>query len=803
MKIKKTYLAIITIILLTITSCFAQTPTQTLAVSGLKENVTVRRDGRGIPYIEAKSEDDLFFAQGYVMASDRLWQMDLYRRVARGETAEIFGKAVLEEDKRWRKFGFAQIAEENLKYTAPEVVRALENYSRGVNAYISTLDDKSLPPEFRILQFRPKEWKPSDSVVIGAILADGLSTTWQSDLMKASLQDLPKDKLDLMFAPDSQDDVLLYGKDVQSPKSKVQSAKSEVQGSRFKVQSSRLTTHDSRLTTLELIAQAEKIRKNSLERIGVYAENLSASNNWVISGKRTLDGKPILANDPHLQAAQPPIWYLVNLDAPNFHAAGVTIPGSPGIILGHNENIAWGATNVGPDVQDLYLETFNDKNQYKTPKGWETAKVRTEEIKVRANPLKPETTIEKLEVVNTRNGVVFVEDSGKKYALKWTVFDPKVLTIDAFYFINRAKNWDDFQNALRKYGGAAQNFIYADTQGNIGWYAAGKIPIRKTGDGSLPYNGATDAGDWTGFIPFENLPHLYNPPEGFIVTANQRTVGTSYKYHDIFARIYVPFRAQRIYNLIKANPKMTLDASSDIQMDTFSILNSRLAREIVKQKAASDETLKILQSWDGKMSPDSQAALLIEYIRRAFRNRLLENALGADRAKRIGWANDGNWENKILMSQPKEWLPKEFSSYAELFKASEIDAREALIKIAGIDRAKWTWGAVNKVKFPHTLAVVPLIGLQFDVKTLPLKGSGGTAASPNVGQSVSMRFLADLTDWDLTRHIIPTGESGDPKSPHWADQLDNWYNGNTPIFPFSKSAVEKAAKEALVMTPTK
>ncbi len=789
MKIKKTYLAIITIILLATTACFAQTPTQTLAVAGLKENVAVRRDGRGIPYIEAKSEDDLFFAQGYIMASDRLWQMDLYRRVARGETAEIFGKAVLEEDKRWRKFGFSQIAEENLKYTAPEVVRALENYARGVNAYIAALDDKSLPPEFRVLQFRPKEWKLSDSVVIGAILADGLSTTWQSDLMKASLQDLPKDKLDLMFAPDSQDDVLLYGKDV--PKSKAQSAKAQIPNSKFQIPNSK--------NTLELIAQAEKVRKDSLERIGVYAENLSASNNWVISGKRTLNGKPILANDPHLQAAQPPIWYLVNLDAPNFHVAGVTIPGSPGIILGHNENIAWGATNVGPDVQDLYLETFNDKNQYKTPKGWKTAKVRTEEIKVRTNPLKPETTIEKLEVVNTRNGVILVEDNGKKYALKWTVLDPKTLTIDAFYFINRAKNWDDFQNALKKYGGAAQNFIYADTQGNIGWYAAGKIPIRKTGDGSLPYNGATDEGDWTGFISFENLPHLYNPPEGFIVTANQRTVGTSYKYHDIFARIYVPFRARRIHNLIAANPKMTLDASSDIQMDTFSILNSRLAREIVKQKAASDETLKILQGWDGKMSPDSQAALLVEYIRRAFRNRLLESAFGAERAKRINWANDGNWENKILTLQPKEWLPKEFSSYAELFKASEVDAREALIKTAGIDRAKWTWGEVNKIKFPHPLAVVPLIGLQFDVKTLPLKGTGGTAASPNVGQSVSMRFLADLTDWDLTRHVIPTGESGDPKSPHWADQLDNWYNGNTPIFPFSKSAVEKAAKEVLIM----
>ncbi len=778
---------VIAVLLASTISCFAQTPTQTLKVSGLKENVTVRRDGRGIPYIEAKSEDDLFFAQGYVMAQDRLWQMDLYRRVARGETAEIFGKATLEEDERWRKFGFAQIAEENFKYTAPEVRRALENYARGVNAYIATLDDKALPPEFRVLQFRPALWKTTDSIIIGAILSDGLSTTWQMDLLKASLQDLPKDKLALMFAPDSRDEVILYGKDVQSSKFKVQSSK-------FKVQT-------SKIKTLELIAQAETVRRNSLERLGVYAENLSASNNWVISGKRTVDGKPILANDPHLQAAQPPIWYLVNLSAPNFHVSGVTIAGSPGVILGHNEQIAWGATNVGPDVQDLYLETFNDKNQYKTPNGWENAKVRTEAIKVRVNPLKTDTTIENLEVINTRHGVIFVEDEGKKYALNWTAFDPHLLTFEAFYFVNRAKNWDEYTAALKRYGGAAQNFIYADVKGNIGWYAAGKIPIRKTGDGSLPYNGATDEGDWTGFIPFEELPHLYNPPEGFIVTANQRTVGTSYKYHDIFARVYVPYRAQRIYSLIQANSKMTMDDSAGIQMDTFSILNSRFAREILRQKAASDETLKLLQGWDGQMSSDSQAALLVNEIRNAFRNRILANALGADRAKKVFWANDGNWEDKILLNQPKEWLPKEFSSYADLFKACEIDAREKLIKQMGIDRAKWTWGDSGKIRFPHPLVTVPLIGLQFDVKTLPLKGSGGTAATPNVGQSVSMRFLAQPPEWDLTRQVIPTGESGVPSSKHWADQLDNWYNGSTPVFPFSKTAVEKAAGEIILMTP--
>lgn len=787
MKIKSLNLVLFSIFLLLASSCFAQTPTQTLSVPGLKDSVTVRRDGRGIPYIEAKNEADLYFAQGFVTARDRLWQMDLFRRLVRGETAEIFGKAALEQDKRWRKFGFSQVIEAGYKDVAPEFRSALESYSRGVNAYISTLDEKSLPVEFQILRFRPSGWKPTDSLLVGAIFADALSTTWQQDLLKESLQKLPKEKIDFLFDPSSSDDVLLFGKDSVNQKSKTPISQLNVQLQRMEI--------------LDLIAQAEQTRKDSLEMVGMYAEELAASNNWVISGKRTLSGKPILANDPHLSPSQPPIWYLVHLDAPNIKVSGVTSAGVPGMLLGHNQFIAWGATNVGPDVQDLYIETFNEKNQYKTPKGWENAGVRREEIKVRKNPLSPETETETMEVVSTRNGVIIAESEGKKYALKWTAFDPKLASFDSFFYVNYAKNWEDFKNALKSYGGAMQNFIYADVNGNIGWYAAGKVPIRKTGDGSLPYDGGTNAGEWVGFIPFEELPHLYNPPEGFIVTANQRTIGNSYKYHDLIARVFVPFRAKRIHDLIAANPKMTLNDSSDIQMDTFSLLNSRFAREIVKEKAASDETIKILQGWDGRMTPDSQAALLADEIRIAFRSRLLAGNFGEETAKKLRWANEGNFLNKIITEKPKQWLPKEYASYTELLKASEIDAREKLIKNLGVDRAKWTWGEAGKARFPHALISAPLIGLQFNVPTLPAKGSGGTAASPNVNSGVSMRFLAQPPDWDLTRQVITTGESGDPKSPYWADQLENWYQGNTPVFPFSASAVKNAAKEIVVLMP--
>lgn len=767
----------------------AQTATRatekTLSVTGLKAKVTVRRDGRGIPYIEAGNEADLFFAQGYVMASDRLWQMDLYRRVAGGETAEIFGAATFEEDKRWRKFGFKKIVADSLRYTSPEVVSALENYARGVNAYIASLDDKSFPVEFQILQYRPRPWQPTDSMLIGKILSDALSSSWRQDIVKAMI---PADKKAEMFDPRSNYDVILFGSDAPIKTMGKANAASNLPAEKI---------NDKILNQLAI---DETIRKNSLARIGFYAENLAASNNWVVSGKKTAAGKPLLANDPHLQAAQPPIWYLVNLSAPNLRAAGVTFPGSPGVVLGHNETIAWGATNVGPDVQDVYLEEFDSANplRYKTPGGWANAEVRREEIKVRKNPLAPETETRILDVATTRNGPVYFEEAGKRYALKWTALDPKNTEFDAFFHVNRAKNWNDFRAALKRYGGAMQNFIYADTKGNIGWYAAGRIPIRRTGDGSEPYTGATDQGEWTGMIPFEELPHLYNPPQGYIMTANQRVVGTSYKYHDLIARIYVPFRAARLNQLLAAKNKLTVQDMKDFQFDTFSIPNDLIAREIVKAGAASDETIKLLENWDGRMNAESGAAVVANEIRNVFRQKILIAAFGETMARSIGWANEGNFHEKVLRDKPQKWLPKEFGSYADLLKASEAQAIANLTKTLGADRSKWTWGAIAKIRFPHPLAVAPLIGAQFNIAPLPLNGS---SSSPNVGAGVSMRLVATPGDWDQTLHGIATGESGNPKSPHWKDQLESWYSGNTPVFPFSQTAVNQATREVWTLEP--
>lgn len=771
------------VLVLSVVSVFAQIQSKTLGVSGLNENVTVRRDARSIPYIEAKNEVDLYFAQGYITASDRLWQMDMFRRVASGRTAELFGKITLEEDKRWRRFGFREIVDKTYQSYSPEYRKILDDYARGVNAYIGTLDKTTLPVEFQILQYQPEEWKPQDSLIIGAILADGLSTTWHFDLLKAKFAQLPKETYEKLFLEKTPFDVLVVGKDSASQKSKKTSA-----------QNKKLKVDDELFKLAKLDAEA---RKSSLERIGFYEEFNAASNNWVISGKRTADGKAILANDPHLPLTVPGIWYLSNFTSPKGKVLGVTFPGVPGIVLGHNEFIAWGATNLGPDVQDLYAETFNEKGEYQTANGWKPATKRIEQIKVRKNLLKPETETTDLEVLETENGVVIVDQNAKKYALKWTALDPKNETFQAFYNLNQAKNWNDFKNALSTYGGATQNFVYADVNGNIGFHNAGAIPIRSSKGSDRPFDGAKAEGKWLRKIPFAELPNSYNPPQGFIVTANQRLAGDSYKY--FLGNDWAdPYRARRIYELLEKNKKQTVDDSEAIQRDVFSISFDNFAKQIVKSEAASAETLELLKNWDGKMSADSGAALMVFEISSAFLKKILEAKIGAELQKEFRSSMVNSLIDWLANEQPKDWLPKEFASYKDLFVAAEKTAIESLTKKHGADKANWIWGNERKINFVHPLSLAPLIGGAFKIPSL---NGYGHATTPNVGASVSMRHITVPGDWDKTRHGISVGQSGNNKSPFFMDQIKDWSAGKTPEFPFSKEAIEKNAVDLLFLKP--
>jgi penicillin amidase len=747
-------------------------------VTGLKAPVTVRRDQRAVPYIESANEHDLYFMQGYVTASDRLWQMDLLRRVGRGETAEIFGRTTLEEDKRWRRFGFSAIADETVALLDPGLRAALEAYAEGVNAYISTRNKASLPIEFGILQYAPREWRATDSLVIGKILSDALSTTWNSDLVRSKLGGLSAAKREWLLNPITPYDVVLFGSDARARAAKV--AKDQ---------------QDSGIDA-SVLAAAErelKARESSLNRIGFFAEDLAASNNWVVAGSRTADGRPLLANDPHLLPSAPGIWYLAHLSAPNLRVSGAALPGVPGIILGHNEAIAWGATNVGPDVQDLYLETFNDEGKYRTPKGWEEAKLRTETIKVRKDATRTDTEDVTVPVTITRHGPIILDADGKRYALRWTAFDPKNNEFGTFFKLNRARNWKEFTAALALYGGATQNFVYADTAGHNGWYAAGRITVRSSGDGSVPFDGSTGEGEWTGFIPFGELPHLYDPKGGFIVTANQRIVGTTYKYQQISRDAAAPWRARRLFDLLTAEKKLTADKASEFQHDAFNIPLSNLAKRIVNAGAASDATLADLRIWDGRMLPDSRPALLVNEIR----NCLADAIANENKPLPSGWVRE-----RILDRATREnaslWLPKAYQDWPNFYRACDAKVVEQLTSKYEGDSAKWVWRIRSESRFPHPLAQVPFVGGRFKTPAVGLAGSGQT---PNVGSFVSMRHIATPGAWDTTRHVIPLGQSGDPGSAHFTDQFAAWSSGQPMVFPFSVDAVRAAAVQTQEYLP--
>ncbi len=768
---------------------------KTIQIAGLQDQVTVRRDERGIPYIEAKNDHDLYFAQGYVTASDRLWQMDLFRRNARGELSEVLGTTVVEEDKRHRTFGFAQAAEEEVKQASPGARQVLEAFAAGVNAYINSIDPRSLPPEFQLLQYKPRPWTPADSLIIVKNFFEALSSTWRLDIMREGLADLPADKRSALLVERSPIDVLVVGSDGKAPEKNATAVKPEP---------NKLSTE--LLDALRLDAALERA---SLERLGLYSESLAASNNWVVSGKHTRSGKPLLANDPHLQASAPPIWYMVHLTAPGVRVAGVTAAGLPGVVIGHNDRIAWGFTNVGPDVQDVYEEKFdpNDPKRYQTPSGWEQAEIRHEEIKVRKGFTSTDTDTVTLDVTITRHGPIVLERSGKRYALRWTALDSKHNNPEGVYKLNRAKNWDEFTKALQGYTPPTQNIVYADVDGHIGYYAAGLVPIRKTGDGSVPYDGSTDAGEWVSWIPFEKLPHVYDPPSGIVVTANQRIVGTDYPYFLTHAWAQ-PYRARRIFDLLNQKQQITADDFRAIQGDVYAIAGVTFARAFAKtlKGDASDEqlaaTIAAFEKWDGQLNADSAVAPLVAETRIAFRTKIINAAIGEERARTFGWSVFDTTLDRIVTEQPADWLPKEFKSYHDLLKACLIEARQSLTKRFGADESSWTWGNRSKANFPHPLANVPFVGMQFAIAPFPQAGTGFLlGATVNVGSSVSMRLIADPGDWDKTQHGISVGESGIPNTAHWKDQLDDWRAVTPRVFPFTAAAVAKAAKETVTLTP--
>jgi penicillin G amidase len=772
-------------------------------IAGIQAAVGVDRDQWGRPWIRGATIEDVVTAQGYVMAQDRLWQMDLLRRAAGGDLSEIFGGVALDYDTENRTLGMKQAAQRAVANTSPEILGVLEAYARGVNEFIARRG-QSLPLEFSVLNYKPAPWTPADTYLISLYMYKTLTSTWKEKLNRQwIIEKVGPDRARDLFVSDSPLDHFVWAGN-QSPV--------PVAAGSGSITDRRTGGHDPDYAPFvwdgarEFLADFEE---ESKEIIG--------SNNFVVSGAHTASGKPLLANDTHLQLSVPALWYVIHLTAPGLNVEGFALPGAPLVIIGHNERIAWGFTNSNVDVADLYVETFDSANPllYRANGKMLTAEVRHEAIRVRGK------SDVNLDVIVTRHGPVVRRDSaehgGRAYALRWTALEPGGLDF-GFPQLGEARNWQEFVETTRHIAGPGQNTIYADVDGNIGFTIPARIPIRAKGNGALPVPGDTDDYEWTGYIAFEDLPRVENPAEGIIATANARTVGPNYKYY-LSDRQAGPYRTARLYELLSQHSGLTVADCNAIQNDLVSLPNRVLAGFLVQAANAkpshdsrTQRFIANLQGWDGRASAESVETSFVEYTRHALFRHLLAPYLGNEVTNYELWEpqsvyNNVWWRDKVflenvLRARPGAWLPEGFANYDELLMSSADEAVASLQKLTGSsNEGDWAWGRLHPLDMAHPLGRSGLLHRLLSIGPYAQGGTVDTVRAMGVGHGPAMRFVADLSNFDQSLMEIPTGESGQYGSSHYRDQFPDWFAGRGILAPYSEPAEDARRSHRLVLEP--
>jgi penicillin amidase len=778
-----------------------------LQVAGLSAPVTVTRDGHGVPTIEAASLEDLFFAQGFVTAQDRLWQMDVMRRFGSGELSEILGEDTLALDREQRILGLRAAAKKSLAMANPRDRAFFEAYARGVNAYIENRGNK-LPIEFRILHYRPKPWLVEDSLVIANSMVKDLNYHYFFDA-------LSRERILAKLGPELTGDLYVNRSWHDRPPTVMRDDLDEPDVNAGDSDDDDDSDDDAPDNSVTRKMNPAVPRVAELPSAELPSEGLpvNGSNDWVVSGAHTVTGKPLLSNDMHLGHQMPNLWYEAHLHSAALDVAGVTLPGMPYVIVGHNQRIAWGFTNVGPTVTDVFIENFNAQGAYQTPEGWVQPEHRSEVIHVKG---KADVT---LDVKTTRHGPVITElvpGETRPLALRWTLYDGLRMP---FFDVNSAQNWEEFRRAFSLLDAPGQNVVYADVDGNIGYQTTGKVPIRAAGDGSLPVSGADNAHEWLSFIPFEKLPSIYNPPSGIIGTANGRITPDDYP-NSVSMEWEAPWRTARIYHVLESGRQFSaadmLSLQTDIQSEAELFAAERLVYAVdhaAKPSARAKQAADLMRSWDGRMTASSAAPTIAENSIIELRRLLLEPKLGSAPAdpvkqdetlswKTYSWEMRSVWLENILLHRPKRWLPEKYSSYDELLTAAVNAAVNR--PEAPKDLATWHWGAFNAVEIQHPiLGKIPLINRWSGPGVQEQSGSGYTVKAVSRHHGPSERFTANLADLDQSTLNTVTGQGGNFMSPYYMDQWKAWYDGTTFPLPFSAKAVETAKAHRLVLEPGK
>jgi penicillin amidase len=773
-------------------------------LAGLSAPVTIRRDAHGVPHIDAATQDDMLMAQGYVTAQDRLWQMDMMRRAANGELAELLGSALLQHDKTQRVLQIRLTANRIYNSFSDSDRKRLDDYARGVNLFLAQTENAgTLPPEFRLLHYQPRTWRGVDSVSVGLSMVQELdlraATIIDRAEVSAALRD-PKLEADLYPIGSWRDHPPTGIKiDLSEPQPLPEAPKKN--GDEDDEENTETRLPAVPLTgSLALLAPEDLRALSALLGQPACGDCAAGSNNWVIAGSHTASGKPLLANDMHLDLSVPNIWYMADLHAPGFHAAGVTLPGLPFIVAGHNEHVAWGFTALLADVQDLYYEKLDGKGNYESvDRGWRPLAVDHETISVRGSK---DVVVD---VQSTAHGPLLnpmLPDGSQPTALKWTLFDPSLNEIP-LYEMNTASNWTDFSAALAMWCWPTQNLVYADDEGHIAYHAIGRVPIRPAGLIDVPVGDT--AHEWQGYIPFDAMPNSVDPPSGFLATANSR-VTTDASQYPLSDEWMDPYRVERIYKSLDGRDGLTPRDMLAVQTDIYSEVDQEMGHRFayaIDHTASADANLRkaadLMRSWDGRLTADSAAASLVTQTRAAIWPIILEPKLGK-LSSAYHWGEMQFAEEEIVMHAKAEWLPQGYRNWDELLTAAVKKGMQA--GDAPADVADWRYGNWHVVELDHPLArFLPYIGRVADEGPYPLSGDKTTVRQVARANGPSQRFTMDWSNVDGSTENIVLGESGNPLSPYFRDQWNDWYNGTTFALPFTPAAVGAQTSHTLRLMP--
>ncbi len=772
-------------------------------LSILSQPVTVYRDEYGVPHLFAPNEGDLWRAAGYVAAQDRLWQMDLNRRAVRGTLSEIFGETALAQDKFLRTWGFHRLAKRIAENISPESRRALTAYAEGVNQFIAE-NQHRLPLEFSLLRYKPAEWQIEDSIGYIRLMGFMLNFAWFFEPAFGKVAD----RYGLPMALEIFPAVLENSPSIvpEMPK--------------------RIGARLDDFVQLAFDTRA---------RLGAPPAVLG-SNSWAVSGSRSVTGKPILANDPHLGLNLPSIWYEMHLvagtpGAETIDVAGVTLPGLPGVVLGHNRAMAWGFTHGMIDDLDFYLEKINPANpdEYWHEGGWKKMEVIEEYIPVKGgDPVL-------FKILATAHGPVAssINDAAQYDSLavsfRWTGFEPT----DEFYAIhrlNRAKTWDEFQQAMRHFAVPNQNVIYADTAGNIGYYSCGRVPIRRDGKGYLPYRGWENAGDWIGVIPFEQMPHVYNPPQQYVATANNLIVDKNFPYY--LSNAWEPTsRIERITELITADAQSSVETFMAMQNDVVStharrmlpVLLGMLGSSAVAQAGGNGTTLSeeeknarmLLAAWNGNETPESMPAALFQVWTQELLLATIKDELGDTLFKAYAaWSSLAIRALEYLVWHPESsWFDNRATpaveTAPEVVVASYRRALQFFHAQLGDLMIDWQWGKVHQLTLEHALGKQRPFNSLFNAGPFPCGGSPDTINKGEyrlhepfaVDAGPSVRRIVDLSKPEVAWHVIPGGQSGQAFSEHYKDQVELWRQGKYRQISLRRDEIAATSKNTLVLRP--